>query len=145
MNLNKLINYKIRIICNDGRVYIGELLSYDKYMNIVLKDSIEERIPKTQMTKINNNNKNNDIRIEKRTLGLIILRGEQILTIVIEDKPSVNKKDRLIKIRQQKRQIKKQKNIRKKGAKNSGVKSNNNIKKFQPPIGMKRVNANNTN
>jgi small nuclear ribonucleoprotein (snRNP)-like protein len=47
----------------DGRTVHGKLVGFDQYMNLVLEDAMETR---------------ND---EKRTLGTIVLRGNNVVSI----------------------------------------------------------------
>ncbi|EGA75306.1 Smb1p [Saccharomyces cerevisiae AWRI796] len=99
--LANLIDYKLRVLTQDGRVYIGQLMAFDKHMNLVLNECIEERVPKTQLDKLRPRKDSKDgttlnIKVEKRVLGLTILRGEQILSTVVEDKPLLSKKERLV-------------------------------------------------
>ncbi|CCD23635.1 mRNA splicing protein SMB1 NDAI_0B06030 [Naumovozyma dairenensis CBS 421] len=161
--LNDLINYKLRVITQDGRVYIGELLAFDKYMNLILSDCVEERIPKTQLPKLRNKVQDS-IKIEKRVLGLTILRGEHVLTTVVEDKPLLSKKERVALLNNQKKKVQKNKKQNKNKNKvskdsttnksasasvSSGSRFNSSgnnaqtgvprqTKTFQPPPGFKR-------
>ncbi|EDO15224.1 hypothetical protein Kpol_423p14 [Vanderwaltozyma polyspora DSM 70294] len=161
--LGNLINYRIRVITADGRVYIGQLMAYDKHMNVVLGDCVEERIPKTQLQKLKESTNNvsaSDIKVEKRVLGLTILRGEHILSTVVEDKPLLSKRERISNEKKQEKQLQKQK--RKRSNKNNGkvqkqttstsgtssmpsaTSSTDNrgaslqTRKFQPPPGFKK-------
>lgn len=157
--LSDLINYKLKVFTQDGRVYIGELMAFDKYMNLILSDCIEERIPRGQLLKLNSKNKDviNSIKPERRVLGLTILRGENVLSTVVEDKPNTTKRQRLQVEKQQEKKIKKQKRQNKNQKKSrsnvnntasSNLKSNqrdgkpSNVpqpRKFQPPPGFKRI------
>ncbi len=116
--LADLINYKLKVFTQDGRVYVGELLAFDKFMNLILSDCVEERIPKNQLRKLQKGK--NDVKVEKRVLGLTILRGENILSTVVEDKPTTTKKERVQAEKQQDKAIKKQKKQNGKNKKNSG-------------------------
>lgn len=107
--LQNLLNYRLRVITKDARVYIGEFMAFDKHMNMVLSDCIEQRISENQLKKLKNGDKN--IKLETRTLGFIILRGENILSSVVESQPLLTKKDR---INLQKRSEKQLQNQRKK-------------------------------
>ncbi|KAG0669552.1 hypothetical protein C6P45_003623 [Maudiozyma exigua] len=148
--LSDLIGYKLRVLTEDGRVYIGELMSFDKHMNIILSDCVEERIPKQDQLKLRQGKNDNSVKVEKRTLGLIILRGKHILTTVVQDKPLMTKKERLVQEKKQNKMLKKQQNKNKKDATDGKVSKNtdnrykgrNNgvpvqAKKFQPPPGFK--------
>lgn len=154
--LSDLINYKLKVFTQDGRVYIGELLAFDKYMNLILSDCIEERIPRGQLLKLNSKNKDviNSIKPERRVLGLTILRGENVLSTVVEDKPNTTKRQRLQIEKQQEKKIKKQKRQNKNQKKSRSNTTTDNLKsnqkdaklsngpqprKFQPPPGFKRI------
>ncbi|KAI8915023.1 hypothetical protein DFJ77DRAFT_464356 [Powellomyces hirtus] len=78
-----LLNYRLRITVLDGRTLIGQMLAFDKHMNMVLADCEEFR-------KIKQKGKGGDVqaeREEKRTLGLVILRGETIVSLSVEAPP----------------------------------------------------------
>lgn len=53
-------------------------------------------------------------------LGLTILRGEQILSTVVEDKPLLSKKERLVRDKKEKKQAQKQTKLRKEKEKKPG-------------------------
>ncbi|CAD6623924.1 BAH_G0014460.mRNA.1.CDS.1 [Saccharomyces cerevisiae] len=123
--LANLIDYKLRVLTQDGRVYIGQLMAFDKHMNLVLNECIEERVPKTQLDKLRPRKDSKDgttlnIKVEKRVLGLTILRGEQILSTVVEDKPLLSKKERLVRDKKEKKQAQKQTKLRKEKEKKPG-------------------------
>ncbi|EHN02704.1 Smb1p [Saccharomyces cerevisiae x Saccharomyces kudriavzevii VIN7] len=72
--LANLIDYKLRVLTQDGRVYIGQLMAFDKHMNLVLNECIEERVPKTQLDKLRPKKDSKDgtslnIKVEKKGAG----------------------------------------------------------------------------
>lgn len=159
--LADLINYKLRVVAQDGRVYIGELLAFDKHMNVVLGDCVEECVLRRELDSVRRTGvEKAELKVKKRVLGLVILRGEQILSTLVEDKPLQTKKERIVVETKEKKQLAKQKNQRKKNSNTNGKvtkphtegrynnTSNNNkgmpakttqpVKKFQPPPGFKR-------
>ena len=40
--VENLINQPVQVITNEGRVFIGELMSFDQSMNVMLKSCIEK-------------------------------------------------------------------------------------------------------
>lgn len=74
------IDFRVRITIQDGRMMVGTFLAFDKHMNIVLADTEEYRI-----TKVNKTGQQKQI---KRTLGLVIVRGENIISLTAEAPPS---------------------------------------------------------
>lgn len=134
--LADLVGYRLRVLTQDGRVYVGELLAFDKFMNLVLKGCIEERIPQTQ---VKNLQSGQDVKVEKRTLGLTILRGEQVLSSVVQDRPQLTKKERLDGVKKQEKQLRKEKRTRAKQTKEGGKVEKGKVekRKFQPPPGFK--------
>lgn len=80
-----IINYRLRVTLSDARVLTGQMLAFDKHMNLVLADCEEFR-------KIKPKGKKNDAKDQKeqeikRTLGLVILRGETIVSISVDGPP----------------------------------------------------------
>ncbi|QLQ80081.1 hypothetical protein HG537_0D00810 [Torulaspora globosa] len=150
--LSNLVGYRLRIITQDGRVYIGELMAFDKHMNVVLKNCMEERVPRTQIDKLRKDLTDTGVKVEKRVLGLTILRGEQILSTVVEDKPVLTKRERLAGVEKQQKKIQKQRKQRSKNKSTNKPSSNryatgtNGLpndalpqkRKFQPPPGFKK-------
>lgn len=132
--LQDLIHYRLRVVSVDGRAYLGELLAFDSHMNLVLGDCVEERLVKGSTV--------------KRTLGLMVLRGAQVLTTVVEDQPVTTKRERLQEVKSAKvkhaklaKKAKKAKTVSKpsKTSKtNRPSKPEPPRKQFQPPPGLKR-------
>jgi small nuclear ribonucleoprotein B and B' len=46
-----LINYRLRITLNDGRQFVGQMLAFDKHMNLVVADTEEFRVVKKRRSK----------------------------------------------------------------------------------------------
>ena len=67
------IDFRVRLTIQDGRMMVGTFLAFDKHMNIVLADADEFRIVKSKKTGVK--------KSIKRTLGLLIVRGENIISL----------------------------------------------------------------
>ncbi|KAI8057634.1 hypothetical protein BDF22DRAFT_661752 [Syncephalis plumigaleata] len=80
-----LINYRLRITLSDTRQFTGQMLAFDKHMNLVLADCEEFRKVKTKKP-LPSGKTTQDLR---RALGLVILRGEIIVSITVEGPPPV--------------------------------------------------------
>jgi small nuclear ribonucleoprotein len=63
--LEKAMDQKLSLLLKDSRVIEGKLTGYDEYMNMVLSDAEET---------MNEN---------KRRLGIVILRGNNVVSISI--------------------------------------------------------------
>lgn len=79
------IDYRVRVTILDNRMFLGTFLAYDKHLNVVLSECEEFRRIKPK--------KQGDPEKEiKRALGMVIIRGENIVSITAEAPPNVNKK-----------------------------------------------------
>lgn len=68
--IGQLLNSRVKVTLQDGRVFIGQLLSHDKHLNFVLADCEEFRLLKR-----------GGGATERRTLGMIVLRGEEVVSV----------------------------------------------------------------
>ena len=66
--VENLIGHFVQIISIEGRIFIGELNSYDQLMNIVLKNCIERIF-------------SIDKGVRKEKMGLYMLRGDNVAII----------------------------------------------------------------
>jgi len=93
-----LINYRIRVTMNDGRQMIGQMLAFDKHMNLVLADTEEFRRVKRKQTKSAAPGSSAAPLVEteeKRTLGLTIVRGAHVVSHSVESPPPADPSARL--------------------------------------------------
>lgn len=95
--LADLINYRLKVTAIDGRSYTGQLLAFDNHMNLVLADTEEGRITKKSYQELAKNKVDGQVKVneEKRFLGLIVLRGEQVVGLTIQSGPTADLKKRL--------------------------------------------------
>ncbi|KAG1741060.1 hypothetical protein EDB19DRAFT_1973802 [Suillus lakei] len=81
-----LINWRLKVTINDGRALTGQMLAFDRHMNLssdafgLKKNHGETETPAEQEM--------------KRTLGLVILRGETVVSLSVEGPPPVVDEDK---------------------------------------------------
>ncbi|KAJ5348364.1 uncharacterized protein N7506_001617 [Penicillium brevicompactum] len=96
MATNKMINYRMRVTLNDGRQMTGSMLAFDKHMNLVLADTEEfRRIKRKSKNTAGPTNAPLVEAEEKRTLGLTIVRGTQVVSCSVDGPPPADPSARL--------------------------------------------------
>jgi len=84
------VGYRMRITLQDSRCLVGTFMAFDKHMNIVLGDCEEHRrIKNKKGTGLS------EEKEEKRVLGLIILRGDAVVSLSIEGPPPPEPSEKL--------------------------------------------------
>jgi small nuclear ribonucleoprotein B and B' len=86
-----LINWRLKVTINDGRTLTGQMLAFDRHMNLVLAECEEFRRVRPKKKAGEENAPEQEL---KRTLGLVILRGEAIVSISVEGPPPVVDEDK---------------------------------------------------
>lgn len=126
--LSDLIDYRIRVTTHDGRVYIGRLMAFDAYMNLVMSDCIEEKVSHKHIKQIQKSggDLSTNIQLEKRTFGLMILRGEHVLSTSVESPPLLSKQERIKLEKKNTKKLSNQKKARKGTGSDNGANKNKN-------------------
>ena len=87
-----LINWRLKVTINDGRAFIGQMLAFDRHMNLVLADCEEFR--RVRPKKKPEESEAGPEQEMKRALGLVILRGETVVSLSVEGPPPVQDDDK---------------------------------------------------
>ena len=74
------IDSRIRVTVQDSRQLVGTFMAFDKHMNLVLGDCSEFRRAKGKKNEAGVVEE----RMDRRKLGLVILRGENIVSITVD-------------------------------------------------------------
>ncbi|EIN06177.1 Sm-like ribonucleo protein [Punctularia strigosozonata HHB-11173 SS5] len=87
-----LINWRLKVTINDGRALTGQMLAFDRHMNLVLAECEEFR--RVRPKKKPGETEAGPVQEMKRSLGLVILRGETVVSLSVEGPPPVTDEDK---------------------------------------------------
>merc|ERR1712002_846845 len=76
------LNLTMKCLLKDGRSFVGVFKAFDKHMNLVLTTCTEFRRVRRRRDKTPNSPF--VIKEEKRQLGMVVLRGEHIVSLSVE-------------------------------------------------------------
>jgi len=96
--MTNYVNYRMRATLDDGRQLAGQMLAFDKHMNLVLADTEEFRRIKSKTKKAGAPGTSTMIdaeQEEKRTLGLTIVRGTHVISLSVDGPPPADPSARL--------------------------------------------------
>jgi small nuclear ribonucleoprotein B and B' len=77
--LLRYVEHRLRVTL-DGRSIVGTFLAFDKHLNLVLSEAEEFRTIRKGSGVL-------EERVEKRSLGLVLIRGENVVSISVEGPP----------------------------------------------------------
>ena len=84
--MTDFIDYRIRVILQDNKTYIGQLKAFDKHKNLVLVHCAEFRRRKPR-------DGEDEGLEETRQLGFVFLSGHQLVSMSVESPPPTNQGD----------------------------------------------------
>jgi len=91
------INHKMRATMKDGRQLVGQMLAFDKHMNLVLADTEEfRRVKRKTKAGAPGGGAQQTVETEeKRALGLAIVRGSNVVSCSLDGPPPADPSARL--------------------------------------------------
>jgi small nuclear ribonucleoprotein B and B' len=83
--LLRYVEHRLRVTLYDGRSIVGTFLAFDKHLNLVLSEAEEFRTLKKSAA--GGSLAILEERTEKRSLGLVLIRGENVVSMAVEGPP----------------------------------------------------------
>ncbi|KAF2749464.1 Sm-like ribonucleoprotein [Sporormia fimetaria CBS 119925] len=90
------INFRMKVTMTDGRQMVGQMLAFDKHMNLVLADTEEFRITRRKQGKAApGTTQQYSEAEERRSIGLTIIRGAHVVSVSVDGPPPADPAARL--------------------------------------------------
>eukprot|EP00949_MAST-11_sp_MAST-11-sp1_P003875 g3875.t1 len=83
-----LVNYRMRVTLQDGRALVGVFMAFDKHMNMILGECEEFRQVKAKR----GGGSDKKPAEQRRYLGLVLLRGENVVSLSVAGPPKPRKR-----------------------------------------------------
>ncbi|CAM9630962.1 unnamed protein product [Phaeothamnion confervicola] len=81
------VNYRMRVLILDNRTLVGVFMAFDRHMNIVLGECEEYRSIRRKKQGAAPGEAATEEKVEKRVLGLVLVRGENVVSLTVEGPP----------------------------------------------------------
>ncbi|CAI6341801.1 unnamed protein product [Periconia digitata] len=93
--MQNLINYRMKVTLQDGRQMVGQMLAFDKHMNLVLADTEEFRRTRRKGKAAPGAAQTITETEERRAIGLTIIRGAHVISLSVDGPPPADPVARL--------------------------------------------------
>ncbi|KAF2474778.1 Sm-like ribonucleoprotein [Lindgomyces ingoldianus] len=93
--MQNLLNYRMKVTLLDGRQMAGQMLAFDKHMNLVLADTEEFRRTRRRQKAAPGSSAPTVETEERRSIGLTIIRGAHVVSLAVDGPPPADPASRL--------------------------------------------------